>query len=251
VQEIRSLTSLRGIFALMILIYHTLEIGFGIYQPILSYGVEGFFGLSGFLLYKIYSKNFNKKKFIVRRIFRIIPLYAFCVAVFYLSAITKFTPLWSIYTEEMFYFIALPLIIKYKPSTKLILTLGVLSELARVIFFVIPEGVYQANLNPIWYYYALLPFQFLPFAIGIAIARQNIQTKPWMIKADKILGNRVLMFLGLISYGVYMVHVPMLGWFGPWVGIVATFALATTTYFTFEKGCIQFARDKTSETEYK
>lgn len=231
----------------MILSYHLLEIGFHIYQPILSYGVECFFGLSGFLLYKIYSKNFDKRKFIIRRVFRIMPLYIFCVAVFYLSSITKFTVLWSIYTEEMFYFIALPLIIRFKPSTKLLLGLGVISEIMRIVFFVLPAGYAQSGLNNggLWIIYTLLPFQFFPFALGISLARRNFKPRQIYQKVERVLGNRVLFFLGTISFGIYMVHVPMLGWFGPWLGIVATLALASGTYFLFEKTCIQYAREKT------
>src|SRR6266581_4510094 len=202
--QIKSLTSLRGFFAITILLYHFLEL-FGIYIQPMSQGVAGFFGLSGFLLYRIY-------------------------------------------TDETFYFIALPLIIKYKPSSKWILSLGIASFIAQYILFW-NAGVYQANLNPtpIWMTYASLPFQFLPFAIGIVLARRTkgITVKPWMQKIDRLLGNRVLIFFGTISFGVYLFHVPMFGWFGPWLGIPATFALATATYFLFEKGAIDFARDKT------
>ncbi len=245
--QIKSLTSLRGFFAITILLYHFLEL-FGIYIQPMSQGVAGFFGLSGFLLYRIYADDFRVKKYVVRRIFRIMPLFAFAVFVFYGNVLLRFTPLWSIYTEETFYFIALPLIIKYKPSSKWILSLGIASFIAQYILFW-NAGVYQANLNPtpIWMTYASLPFQFLPFAIGIVLARRTkgITVKPWMQKIDRLLGNRVLIFFGTISFGVYLFHVPMFGWFGPWLGIPATFALATATYFLFEKGAIDFARDKT------
>lgn len=246
-REVRSLTSLRGFFALMILSYHALEMGFHVYVPALSYGVECFFGLSGYLLYKIYNGNFNVKRFIVRRSFRILPLFLFAVLVFYNTVMTKFTPLWSIYTEEMFYYIALPLIIKYKPSTKLLLGLGVISETLRVLFFVIPAGYAQSGLNNgnLWVIYTLLPFQFLPFALGISIARQNIKPRPILEKIDRVLGNRLFYFLGTISFGIYLFHVPLMGWFGWWLGGIATIALATSTFFLFEKSCIEFARDKT------
>jgi peptidoglycan/LPS O-acetylase OafA/YrhL len=251
--EIRSLTSLRGIFAITILVYHFLEL-FGIYIQPLSQGVAGFFGLSGFLLYRIYGDNFKVRKYVIRRVFRIMPLFIFSILIFYGSVLLRFTPLWSIYTEETFYFIALPLIIKFKPSSKLLLGLGIVSFVAQYLLFW-NAGVYQANLNPtpIWIAYSSLPMQFLPFAIGIIIARKtkNVKATPILQKIDRIIGNRVLMFFGTISFGVYLFHVPMFGWFGPWLGIPATFVLATTTYFLFEKGCIQFARDKTSEIEYK
>ncbi len=254
-KEIRSLTSPRGIFALMIVAYHGLEIGGHIYVPALSYGVAGFFGLSGFLLYSIYSNNLKAKKYIVRRVFRILPLFIFSVLLFYGNVLLKFTPLWSLYTEEMFYFIALPLIVRFKPSTKLLLSLGIISEVMRVVFFVIPAGYAQSGLNNgnLWMIYTLLPFQFLPFAIGIVIARKTkgMTVKSWMKKIDSLLGNRIFQYLGTISFGVYLFHVPMFGWFGPWVGTVATIALATATYFLFEKACIEFAHDKTQDLEIK
>src|SRR6266705_3489102 len=252
-QQIKSLTSLRGIFALTILLYHFLEL-FGIYIQPMSQGVAGFFGLSGFLLYRIYAPRLEAKKYIVRRVFRIMPLYIFSVLLFYGNVLLRFTPLWSIYTEETFYFIALPLIIHYKPSSKWLLGLGIASFVAQYILFW-HAGVYQANLNPtpIWMTYASLPFQFLPFAIGIVVARRtkNMKAKTWMQRLDGLIGNRVLRFLGTISFGVYLFHVPMFGWFGPWLGIVATIALATATYYLFEKACIEFAHDKTRDLEYK
>jgi peptidoglycan/LPS O-acetylase OafA/YrhL len=246
-QEIKSLTSLRGFFALTILLYHFLEL-FGVYVQPLNQGVAGFFGLSGFLLYRIYGDHFEAKRYVVRRIFRIMPLFLFSVLLFYGTVLLRFTPLWSIYTEETFYFIALPLIIRYKPSSKLLLVLGIASFVAQYILFW-NAGVYQANLNPtpIWIAYSSLPMQFLPFAIGIIVARRTKDTKatPFLRKADRIIGNRVFMFLGTISFGVYLFHVPMFGWFGPWLGIAATIVLATGTYYLFEKSCIQFAREKT------
>jgi len=180
------------------------------------------------------------------------PLFLFSVLLFYGNVLLRFTPLWSIYTEETFYFIALPLIIKYKPSSKLLLGLGIASFVAQYILFW-NAGVYQANLNPtpIWMTYASLPFQFLPFAIGIVIARKHFKTTPRLQTIDRLLGNRVFQYLGTISFGVYLFHVPMFGWFGPWWGIVATIVLATCTYYLFEKACIEYARDKTTEVEYK
>ncbi len=182
------------------------------------------------------------------------PLFLFAVLVFYGSVLLRFTPLWSIYTEETFYFVALPLIIKYKPSSKWLLGLGIASFVAQYILFW-NAGVYQANLNPtpIWIAYSSLPMQFLPFAIGIVLARRTkgITVKSWMKRLDGLIGNRVFRFLGTISFGVYLFHVPMMGWFGPWIGIAATIALATATYFLFEKACIEYARDKTTEVEYK
>ena len=252
-QQIKSLTSLRGFFAMDIMLYHWL-IHFHIWIQLMSQGVACFFGLSAFLLYRIYSPKLEAKKYIIRRVFRIMPLYIFSVLMFYGAVLLRFTPLWSIYTEETFYFIALPLIIKYKPSSKWLLGLGIASFIAQYILFW-NSGMYQANLNPtpIWITYSLLPFQFLPFAIGIVIARKTkgITVKSWMQKIDRVLGNRVLGFLGTISFGVYLFHVPMFNWFGPWLGIVATIVLATATYFLFEKACIEFARDKTTEVQLK
>src|SRR6266581_1377193 len=251
--QIKSLTSLRGFFAITILLYHFLEL-FGIYIQPMSQGVAGFFGLSGFLLYRIYADDFRVKKYVVRRIFRIMPLFAFAVLVFYGNVLLRFTPLWSIYTEETFYFIALPLIIKYKPSSKWLLGLGIASFVAQYILFW-NAGVYQANLNPtpIWIAYSSLPMQFLPFAIGIIISRktENLKATPFLKRLDGLIGNRVFRFLGTISFGVYLFHVPMFGWFGPWVGTVATIALATATYFLFEKACIEYAHDKTQDLEIK
>ncbi len=252
-QTIKSLTSLRGFFAITILLYHLLEI-FGIYIQPMSQGVAGFFGLSGFLLYRIYGNNFQIRKYVIRRVFRIMPLFAFAVLVFYGNVLLRFTPLWSIYTEETFYFIALPLIIKYKPSSKWLLGLGIASFVAQYILFW-NAGVYQANLNPtpIWIAYSSLPMQFLPFAIGIIISRktENLKATPFLKRLDGLIGNRVFRFLGTISFGVYLFHVPMFGWFGPWVGTVATIALATATYFLFEKACIEYAHDKTQDLEIK
>ncbi len=252
-QTIKSLTSLRGFFAITILLYHLLEI-FGIYIQPMSQGVAGFFGLSGFLLHRIYGNNFQIRKYVIRRVFRIMPLFAFAVLVFYGNVLLRFTPLWSIYTEETFYFIALPLIIKYKPSSKWLLGLGIASFVAQYILFW-NAGVYQANLNPtpIWIAYSSLPMQFLPFAIGIIISRktENLKATPFLKRLDGLIGNRVFRFLGTISFGVYLFHVPMFGWFGPWVGTVATIALATATYFLFEKACIEYAHDKTQDLEIK
>jgi peptidoglycan/LPS O-acetylase OafA/YrhL len=251
--EIKSLTSLRGFFAITILLYHFLEL-FGIYVQPMSQGVAGFFGLSGFLLYRIYGDNFQVRKYVIRRVFRIMPLFIFAVLVFYGSVLLRFTPLWSIYTEETFYFVALPLIIRFKPSSKLLLGLGIASFVAQYILFW-NAGVYQANLNPtpIWIAYSSLPMQFLPFAIGIIIARRTkgVKATPLLQRLDRAIGNRVFRFLGTISFGVYLFHVPMFGWFGPWFGIVATIVLATGTYFLFEKACIEYARDKTQTLEYK
>ena len=83
-KRIHILDSLRGIAALQVLIFHVNNQLLGDLSPIASYFINGispvafFFVLSGFVLSYPYFKNNNNidyYKFIIKRIFRIYPLY--------------------------------------------------------------------------------------------------------------------------------------------------------------------------------
>jgi peptidoglycan/LPS O-acetylase OafA/YrhL len=88
--EILPLTSLRGLGAVWVLLYHTYEaydwFSFGTVFLQRGYlGVDVFFTLSGFIIVLSHSASFNFKPrrqiyitFLVKRIARVWPLYAFC-----------------------------------------------------------------------------------------------------------------------------------------------------------------------------
>jgi peptidoglycan/LPS O-acetylase OafA/YrhL len=110
--EIKPLTSMRGIFALWVLAYH-IEFFSGMPrgEPIMSYGflgVEFFFLLSGFILANAYGSTFadrwelkSYRHYLVRRIRRIFPLHWAVLAVVALSAtiLAPAPPLWPLLGE--------------------------------------------------------------------------------------------------------------------------------------------------------
>ena len=85
----RNLTELRLVFALIVVLAHLVGLaGIDNAKPLIEifsseYAVQGFFIISGFLVYKSYANLRNLKVFYVRRLLRIYPAY-FCSVVFFL-----------------------------------------------------------------------------------------------------------------------------------------------------------------------
>lgn len=100
-QHFPALDGLRGVAILLVVLYHN----FGFIQQ--SYfgwlGVDLFFVLSGFLITSILLNEIQQpgglKKFYVRRILRIFPLYFLCLLIFLVLF-----PAWGLYKSELQYF---------------------------------------------------------------------------------------------------------------------------------------------------
>src|SRR5579864_3360156 len=112
--EIRALTSVRWLAALLVFVYHHDGLAYGTRaaNPFVSFIQEGhigvtiFFVLSGFLITTRYMENFRARTqsiytYVTNRIARIYPLYYFLLIVFFaIKHVPAFTvqtiPLWTL-----------------------------------------------------------------------------------------------------------------------------------------------------------
>lgn len=202
--RIPNITSIRFFLALLVVIFHTSEFfqkrGFPYYNglPIFHKGTDAvyvFFTLSGFLIIKqlyvekIQTGSISLKKFYVRRMLRIFPLYylilvfgflyyhfilpyfgfsfennynilsAIALGVtFFPNILSTYEPggileiLWSIGIEEQFYLVVAPLILLI-PSRKMKLFLGIFTALYFIVYFF--SGIeFLSNYRMLFFYFS-------------------------------------------------------------------------------------------------
>ena len=292
-KRIPNLTSIRFILAFFVVIFHISEFSknrnFPYYDALAIFhkGTEAvyvFFTLSGFLiikqlfLEKKYTNTINLKKFYLRRVLRIFPLYYLVLTfgflyyhlilpffgfkfendydllfglllsiTFFSNIFSTYSPggileiLWSIGVEEQFYILVAPLV-RLLPIKRIIIFLttftliyfliyfsenviffkkyhmaffyfsfgGLCSILLEYAFFqtlikklkftvllifilYFTTPIFINNLNPLLYNL----FSFLLFGLTMSVLA---------IQPITFLENRILNYLGKISYGIYMYH---------------------------------------------
>ena len=290
----KQLDGLRCIAVMAVLICHWIHYRFVVLTPLGSMGVNLFFVLSGFLITRILllSKDENKdigmvspiKRFYLRRILRIFPIYYLTVLFLFvinfpaarenIVSLLTYTfnvnatwkpvgfliHLWSLSVEEQFY-ILFPLFIFLIPKTKMksffysMIIIGVTSRLILHIlsapdpsqYMLTPCCLDAFGIGSILAYYVLYDLAFLEiilkknylFLIAVALFIMDsiyirLYVKNyyeggtilerflfsiccfWVVgKAilalytgivRKFLENKIIVFIGKISYGIYIYH---------------------------------------------
>jgi peptidoglycan/LPS O-acetylase OafA/YrhL len=206
-----SIDALRGLAALVVLTTHALpKGGLDLSWPFssfigCSYGaVRLFFAISGYLVYKTYARRRLSeanagRNFLVRRFFRIIPLWWLIVATYWAlgmaqarSAFANFffifgfmprdpsysiiPPAWSLFVEELFY-LAFPILFAKLAGRWRLATLGLGAYFVASVW-----TAYGLNLRShddlVWV--SQCPQACFPyFFIGIAIARMQAEPGLW------------------------------------------------------------------------
>lgn len=195
VWRVNSLTSMRGIAAISVLLYHAWAITFygataktsPIWASFLVFGASGvsfFFVLSGYLLIRKWLQGDYKslKDFYVRRIFRTFPLYYITMAVatvllggyvFHLDSlfyIQEYFPstfdhsvFWTLCAEETFYF-SLPILMKTVFSTKrTTVVTTIFSAILAVAFY----AYFYSSYNLAFF---TIPYWFVSYSFGALLA---------------------------------------------------------------------------------
>lgn len=197
-----------------------------------TYGVYGFFMLSGFALDHVYRNRLDLRSFVVARITRLAPLWLPVVLLsaapfdrtdpirlglnltglfgFVNPAVTSHVDGgWSIGIEVVFYFL-FPLLTSL--STRMLVALTVAAYVLRVMWVnaVTPAG---ATIHEVWVPYTQMPSFLVFFLLGMVLARIG-DTGSWTGPRA-----RLATILGDLSYGTYLLH--------PIVWIVTGNALVT------------------------
>ena len=233
--KLLSVQYLRAFASLSVLFSHVLQeksiMPFGNYFISGGYGVDLFFIISGFLIYLTTKDNDSWKKFAVKRVFRIFPLYWFVFilyllynyavgnfnfsAVFYIQNLLMLPwdgPLttesllihvaWSTVYEVYFYLIFTILLI-LKINKKYVIGL-------LVLFFVVVKGIFFLKINAI---NENNVFEFvnsiagrthiIPFIIGVVLAM--IYNKPKIITT--VISNRLLFKFIFILFNLIYLYI--------------------------------------------
>ena len=294
-----NLTGLRFVLAFLVVIFHVHQFcqnrGFPYFNnlPIFNKGDEAvymFFSLSGFLIIrqlfieKSVTDSVNLRKFFLRRILRIFPLYYLILTfgllhyrlilpffgfdyesnynlvcgillsyTFFPNIFASYSPggiieiLWSIGIEEQFYLLIAPLIFSI-PFKKIIQFLVLFTILFFLVYF--SESLsFLRNYKMLFFYFSFSglcsimsinkrinfhAFKYLIFFLFIVyfitpIFRNNLTDFYYHLlsmilfgltlcafaeKPIKLLENKLLIYLGKISYGVYMYHAIMMQFVG-------------------------------------
>ena len=310
------ITGLRAIAATMVVMIHTgalLEfgtIGFNITMAG-KYGVDIFFVISGFSIAKTFMEAKNYHVYIIKRLWRIIPLYFFVITIvtlllnyeviapnpyaekygvtpdlynyiFHLTMITYFdyriaTSIlgveWTI-PIEVFWYAMLPYFIFYTKTFPRVLMMVLLclfltflaSYFSKQIFgtiqpikwspiayghlFFLGAASYFARNNfhessgikpTLWIYFATVIFMLslmfdfgdlrrevlaLSSAIFIVFMQDNRA-----VFINKILSAKPLIFLGSISYSIYLIHMPIISIINKYIVIFDSTALQFITVY--------------------
>jgi len=182
------------------------------------YGVQLFFVISGFIICSVAEKeNFNRKNFLIKRFFRIYPLYAiFCISSFFAAKINLFWlgghdysfltllksiaiipqkegPIyavgWSLEHEIIFYII-----------TALLIPLGGIRLLAVVIGIMAITSRYYGQD---WDYKLLIQMPYFFVGIMIYMFQNYLFFMKWQAKN---IFAKILVKIGDVSFSLYLVH---------------------------------------------
>ena len=285
-ERVYSLDTLRGVMALVVMIYHynswlydgldssNILSRFGIYAVTIFYFISGFS-----MMYGYWEKNkFYLKGYIIRRFFRIAPLF-YMMSLIFISyqllteghidiykAFLNFTFLFSLIDpsayystgawsigNEMFFYCVFALILYLRKSFKILISITLISLLAFILFrtYFIDTNkalssqwyIYISPLNHIFtflvgclsyfifknymglllkYKFLLIPFSFVIFLMPIYGDRVNL-VKGFdglllliscytifllflSLKQSEVFNNKIAIYLGDISYSIYLVH---------------------------------------------
>lgn len=291
--HIPNITSIRFILALLVVIFHTSEFnknrGFPYFNdlPIFDKGFEAvcmFFALSGFLIIKQlfdekkHTNTINLKRFYLRRVLRIFPLYYLVLTIgfvyyrsilpyfgfefdsnydlstglilsltFFSNIFSTYKPggileiLWSIGVEEQFYLFIAPLFLVL-PLKRITLFLAAFTLIYFLIFFS-DYFLFFQNYYMLFYYfsfsglcailynhqlfqklikiiqYPVLVICIVYFTTSLFETIFNsmlynlfsfilfgLTISALALKPIPFLQNKVMTYLGKISYGIYMFH---------------------------------------------
>lgn len=290
-KDVPGLTGLRGAFALYVLFYHFATFGYAIRLPYLGElqlagwsGVDGFFVLSGYLLFSLYRRP--SVAYFVRRVFRTFPLYYASLPLYVATGLMSATPvalvyaqeyfpstfanvpLWTLAVEEAFYFVVFPLFLLAKPGTGKFLTVALAISAAYSLLVPwtdfwtkqLPDylvcygfGMYfaehgrasmkLASVGGLVFLFSVLVYRggadwplqsaFFGFAYGAAIV---------CLQGSRALTNRVALLFGRISYGLYVLQLPLMTALGPPAGAAVAVLVAVPSYFLLERRFIDFGR---------
>ncbi|HIP13074.1 MAG TPA: acyltransferase [Arcobacter sp.] len=223
---------LRGIAILLVLLTHTHHYfnipTFNEWAGLGARGVQLFYIVSGFTIYYIYQYKItdinSMKIYIIKRIFRILPLYFLLIPMYYyffgvyndynfdiLNIISHYLLLngffpefinsilrveWSIFDEFIFYFLLVYLFYKYtnfNEAYSLVITLCISLIIAIISFLLLKE-----NLELKSYLYLSPYFQMYNFFIGVYIV--TLSSVPNILKYKKSLIILILLFLIIPFY---------------------------------------------------
>ncbi len=211
--NLKYIDSLRGLAIFGVILVHTSQFGASIYthgdiiypwylNNLFEHGARGvqlFYVVSAFTLFlsynsKLIDSSFNTRNFLIRRFFRIAPLYYigilffgfiepfilsnrvnfnFGSVVFNLFFLNSFFPVktivpggWTICVELLFY-ILLPLLFNAINSTKKALSFTLVALILSIFYNILFFKIFNYNISNKYYMFASFPNQLPLFGFGI------------------------------------------------------------------------------------
>ena len=306
---------LRGIAACMVIFQHLFEVRSTWFHAFSSnyfqagvFGVSLFFIISGFVITLSIEKSKSLLTFWIRRLFRIYPLYLFCLVAFiiiglingeHFSIVKILLNLflinepasmriiglsWTLTYEMIFYDLISCLVIMKFNGKLLAISCGLIilalmlavflnSYAAVVLIYFInffSGGVFylyytkRVKLN--WFLgygllllgsYLIINYLGLMHVTDTAIGSRAFLPRTsanffavilfglaLYFQSTKIMQNRALLYLGEISYSLYLMQALSLGLFNnAFLGILSTFIVASSTYYLVERPFIKFGHN--------
>jgi peptidoglycan/LPS O-acetylase OafA/YrhL len=242
--RIRALDGLRGLLALVVLAWHVAT-PFGAFRGdawllmAANVAVALFFVMSGLVLTRAWDGHYAV--FLIRRFFRLWPVYAFCLALGY--AVAGVHPLWS----EFFWYPFMgpndrPAI--DPPVWSLFLEAWAMIFMPLIVWAG-TGGLRRAMLCIV----ALAAVGLLEPKLGVLglfVAGAYLSAG---VYRNRFLESALPQWLGKVSYSLYLVHFPLLAMavriWGPWGGFAAlpaVFAASWLLWRTLEHPSIRFSR---------
>src|SRR5690348_17212396 len=208
-EKLPVLTGLRGLAALVIVFYHYKVPGFG--RGWLA--VDVFFGLSGFVLSHVYRDGLSRGEFLWARFARTIPTHLVATSLVGCVLLTLHgsadfdvlfaslalaglinPPIWSLIVEWYDYliFAALgPLAVVRRAPAWLLIALGCIIGLIGILRC--------GNQPPLTIFHIMRGIGW--YSAGIGLYRTG-----WRPRPSRLLDSRLALWLGAISYPLYLIH---------------------------------------------